>query len=157
MPEGQTGATCESLWKKMIGKPYSGKLNVRFDEGELEIELLATTPALYSTEVAKFHLSICSKNLENRISFSSSSSKEVVNSFVGNGLLKLSWLWCYFNPFSFSPNLFCSTSLLCSTYFMQVERMVEADQAESCRPSCLRSTTVLLPPQPFFAFTHSTE
>ena len=28
----------ESLWKKMIGKPYSGKLNVRFDEGELEIE-----------------------------------------------------------------------------------------------------------------------
>lgn len=26
----------ESLWKKMIGKPYSGKLNVRFDEGELE-------------------------------------------------------------------------------------------------------------------------
>ena len=29
---------CESLWQKMIGKPYSGKLNVRFDEGELEIE-----------------------------------------------------------------------------------------------------------------------
>jgi len=24
----------------MIGKPYSGKLNVRFDEGELEIGLL---------------------------------------------------------------------------------------------------------------------
>jgi len=34
---------------KIIGKPYSGKPNVRFDEGELEIELLATTPALYST------------------------------------------------------------------------------------------------------------
>ncbi len=34
---------------KMIGKPYSGKPNVRFDEGELEIELSATTPALYST------------------------------------------------------------------------------------------------------------
>jgi hypothetical protein len=33
----------------MIGKPYSGKPNVRFDEGELEIELAATTPALYST------------------------------------------------------------------------------------------------------------
>ena len=33
----------------MIGKPYSGKPNVRFDEGELEIELLATTPDLYST------------------------------------------------------------------------------------------------------------
>ena len=31
----------ESLWKKMIGKPYSGKPNVRFDEGELEIELLS--------------------------------------------------------------------------------------------------------------------
>jgi hypothetical protein len=34
---------------KMIGKPYSGKLNVRFDEGELEIELSATTPVPYST------------------------------------------------------------------------------------------------------------
>ena len=33
----------------MIGKPYSGKPNVRFDEGELEIEHAATTPALYST------------------------------------------------------------------------------------------------------------
>jgi len=33
----------------MTGKPYSGKLNVRFDEGELEIEPSATTPALYST------------------------------------------------------------------------------------------------------------
>ena len=62
--------TCESLWKKIIGKPYSGKLNVRFDEGELEIgygcdtvtltdermrngeykpQPVATTPALYST------------------------------------------------------------------------------------------------------------
>jgi len=30
----------ESLWKKMIGKPYSGKPNVGFDEGELEIEPL---------------------------------------------------------------------------------------------------------------------
>ena len=39
----------ECLWKKMIGKPYSGKPNVRFDEGELEIEHTATTPALYST------------------------------------------------------------------------------------------------------------
>jgi hypothetical protein len=46
----------ESLWKKMIGKPYSGKPNVRFDEGELEIEHSATTPALYSTAhlVAQF-------------------------------------------------------------------------------------------------------
>jgi hypothetical protein len=35
---------------KMIGKPYSGKPNVRFDEGGLEIEHAATTPALYSTE-----------------------------------------------------------------------------------------------------------
>jgi hypothetical protein len=34
---------------KIIGKPYSGKPNVRFDEGELEIEPSATTPALYST------------------------------------------------------------------------------------------------------------
>jgi len=36
IPKGQA-RECESLWKKMIGKPYSGKLNVRFDEGELEI------------------------------------------------------------------------------------------------------------------------
>ena len=39
--------------QKMIGKPYSGKPNVRFDEGELEIEHVATTPALYSTESFK--------------------------------------------------------------------------------------------------------
>jgi hypothetical protein len=38
----------------MIGKPYSGKPTVRFDEGELEIELFATTPALYSTGVIEF-------------------------------------------------------------------------------------------------------
>jgi hypothetical protein len=31
-------SNCESFWKKMIGKPYSEKLNVRFDEGEPEIE-----------------------------------------------------------------------------------------------------------------------
>jgi hypothetical protein len=41
----------ESHWKKMIGKPYSGKPNVRFDEGELEIELLATTSALCSAVI----------------------------------------------------------------------------------------------------------
>ncbi len=33
----------ECLWKKMIGKPYSGKPTVRFDEGELE------TPDRYSS------------------------------------------------------------------------------------------------------------
>jgi hypothetical protein len=27
-----------SLGKKIIEKPYRGKLNIRFDEGELEIE-----------------------------------------------------------------------------------------------------------------------
>ena len=53
IPEGQAGANCESHWKKMIGKPYSGKPNVRFDEGELEIEHVATTPALYSTVLVK--------------------------------------------------------------------------------------------------------
>jgi hypothetical protein len=60
---------------KMIGKPYSGKLNVRFDEGVLEIEYgwasealsterdrnryaqpVATTPGLHSTvKVATFN------------------------------------------------------------------------------------------------------
>jgi len=39
----------ERLRKKMIGKPCAGKPPARFDEGELEIEPLATTPALYST------------------------------------------------------------------------------------------------------------
>jgi hypothetical protein len=40
----------ESLWKKMIGKPDSGKPTVRFDEGGLEIEPSeVTTPVLYST------------------------------------------------------------------------------------------------------------
>jgi hypothetical protein len=37
-------------------------------------------------------------------------------------------------PFTFSPNLFYSTSLICSTYLMQVERVVEVDQAESYKP-----------------------
>ena len=46
----------ECLQMKTIGKPYSGKPNVRFDEGELEIELLATTPVLYSTEVVSLGL-----------------------------------------------------------------------------------------------------
>jgi hypothetical protein len=45
--------SCESPWMKIIGKPYSGKPKVRFDEGELEIELLATTSALYSTKSLK--------------------------------------------------------------------------------------------------------
>jgi hypothetical protein len=43
--------TGECLRGTIIGKPYSGKLNVRFDEGELEIEPSATTPALYSTAI----------------------------------------------------------------------------------------------------------
>jgi hypothetical protein len=42
------------LSTKIIGKPYSGKPNVRFDEGELEIKHAATTPALYSTVVYFF-------------------------------------------------------------------------------------------------------
>ncbi|MFO0792738.1 MAG: hypothetical protein U0586_01610 [Candidatus Brocadiaceae bacterium] len=33
MQEKESDSDCESLWKKIIGKPYSGKLNVRFDEG----------------------------------------------------------------------------------------------------------------------------
>jgi len=37
----------------MIGKPYSGKLNVRFDEGDLEIEhqllrQLSTLPLMHA-------------------------------------------------------------------------------------------------------------
>ncbi len=38
MPKGQAGVivNSESIWKKMIGKTYSEKLNVRFDERELE-------------------------------------------------------------------------------------------------------------------------
>jgi hypothetical protein len=40
---------CVCRRRKMIGKRYSGNLKVRFDEGELEIEPSATTPAPYST------------------------------------------------------------------------------------------------------------
>ena len=38
--EYRMDSDCESRWKKMIGKsrPSGRKLNVRFDEGELEIE-----------------------------------------------------------------------------------------------------------------------
>ena len=72
MPVGQVGANCESLWEKIIGKPYSGKPNVRFDEGELEIELLATTPALYSTESVNFFYRPAPKNLKRETPFSSS-------------------------------------------------------------------------------------
>ena len=43
-----TGYNGESLWKKMIGKPYLRKLNVRFDEGKLKIgpQLLRQFPTL---------------------------------------------------------------------------------------------------------------
>jgi len=57
---------------KIVGKPYSGKPNVRFDEGELEIEHVATTPALYSTESAKFFYYPAPKNLKREIPFSTS-------------------------------------------------------------------------------------
>ena len=42
----------------MIGKPYSGKLNVRFDEGELEIghSLLRQFSTLLFRECPKLHL-----------------------------------------------------------------------------------------------------
>ena len=40
---------CECHRRKMIGKRYSGKLNVRFDEEELAKEPSATPPAPYST------------------------------------------------------------------------------------------------------------
>jgi hypothetical protein len=45
--------SCESLWEKMIGKScLSGrKPNIRFDEGELEIEPSATRPALCFTVI----------------------------------------------------------------------------------------------------------
>ena len=66
----------------MIGKPYSGKLNVRFDEGELEtgygcdivtltdervrncehkLQPVATAPALYSTQSSFGNLPFKSK------------------------------------------------------------------------------------------------
>lgn len=56
----------ESLWKKMIGKPYSGKLNVRFDEGELEIghqplRQFPTLPAPACLCVVEEGISCCSR------------------------------------------------------------------------------------------------
>jgi hypothetical protein len=38
-PKDRRPSRSESLWTKMLGKPDSGKPTVRFDEGELEIEL----------------------------------------------------------------------------------------------------------------------
>ncbi len=40
----------------MIGKPYSGKLNVRFDEGELEIEPQHYASSLLYPNRKAFHL-----------------------------------------------------------------------------------------------------
>ncbi len=68
IPEVMEENTAKTYGRKMIGKSYSGKLNVRFDEGVLEIEYgwasealstgrdrnryaqpAATTPGLHST------------------------------------------------------------------------------------------------------------
>jgi hypothetical protein len=49
----------ESLWKKMIGKPYSGKPNVRFDEGELEIEPFGDYARLNLFELTRVQIAIC--------------------------------------------------------------------------------------------------
>jgi hypothetical protein len=48
----------------MIGKPYSGKLNVRFDEGELEIGLFSyyASSLLYPTIEILKHI-ICIRPL----------------------------------------------------------------------------------------------
>jgi hypothetical protein len=48
-----------------------------------------------------------------------------------------------FNRFSFSPNLFYSTGLFSQLTLCRTKRVVEVDQAESCKSSDLRSTTVL--------------
>ena len=53
-----TGRPSEKVYlrKKMIGKPYSEKPNVQFNEGELEIEYTTTTPVLYSAVISfSFH------------------------------------------------------------------------------------------------------
>jgi hypothetical protein len=49
---------CESFQQKMIGKPYSRKSNVRFDEGELEIgpqlvRQLSTLPKPWTKKLGK--------------------------------------------------------------------------------------------------------
>jgi hypothetical protein len=50
MPECQAGEDCECLWKKMIGKPYSGKPNIWFDvacDGEvLQVIFVVTRHSL---------------------------------------------------------------------------------------------------------------
>jgi hypothetical protein len=62
---GRPSRSRESHRMKIIGKSrLSGrKPNVRFDEGELEIEHLATTPALYSTEA----LNLCSLQISSSL------------------------------------------------------------------------------------------
>ena len=44
---------CESHWEKMIGKPYMGKLYVRFDKGGRETGPSDTAPVLYSTGTSR--------------------------------------------------------------------------------------------------------
>ena len=44
----------------MVGKPYTGKPSVRFDEGELEIGPSDTTPVLYSTVTNNLTARYCS-------------------------------------------------------------------------------------------------
>jgi hypothetical protein len=50
--------SCESRWEKMIGKPYIVKPYVRFDEGELKMELLATTPVVRAVIVNEFYKTV---------------------------------------------------------------------------------------------------
>ena len=48
------------LRRKIIGKPYSGKPNVRFDEGELEIEPFG----YYASSLLYFGRMVVGSNLE---------------------------------------------------------------------------------------------
>jgi hypothetical protein len=64
-PSRRVDQSCESPRMKMIGKPYSGKLNVRFDEGELEIEprLLRQFPTLPTRHSPNHHLPVPRRDL----------------------------------------------------------------------------------------------
>jgi len=67
----------------MIGKPYSGKLNVRFDEGELEI---GCQPLRQLSTLPLDNVPLVSNGFHLHFGFESGNSKEVESHKVRVGL-----------------------------------------------------------------------
>jgi hypothetical protein len=58
------GRPSESLWKKMIGKPYWGKPNVGFDEGEMRGEKLPVVDSLIAVSANGHGLILVTRNVQ---------------------------------------------------------------------------------------------